>query len=106
MAWIFLLIASLSEIFWPLGMKLSQVTKFKYPWLSFSILMFAISGICLWFAQKTIPMGTAYAIWTGVGAIGTFVIGIIYFQESSSAIRILSAFLIVAGVIGLRLSGE
>jgi quaternary ammonium compound-resistance protein SugE len=63
-----------------------------------------LSGLFLWLAQKNIPMGTAYAVWTGIGAAGTFLVGVVYFQDSASMLRILSVFLIIVGVIGLKLS--
>lgn len=64
----------------------------------------AFSGLFLWLAQRTIPMGTAYAVWTGIGAAGTFLIGIYFFDDSASVLRILSVFLIISGVIGLKLA--
>ena len=63
-----------------------------------------LSGIFLFIAQKTIPIGTAYAIWTGIGAAGTFLIGIIFFKDSSDWLRMISFSLIVLGIIGLKLS--
>jgi quaternary ammonium compound-resistance protein SugE len=63
-----------------------------------------LSGLFLWLAQREIPLGTAYAIWTGIGAAGTFLIGIIAFNDSWELMRILSFLLIVTGVIGLRIS--
>jgi len=63
-----------------------------------------LSGLFLWLAQREIPLGTAYAIWTGIGAAGTFLIGIIVFNDSWAMMRVLSFLLIVTGVIGLRIS--
>jgi len=63
-----------------------------------------LSGLFLWLAQRDIPIGTAYAVWTGIGAAGTFLIGLIVFHDPASMMRILSFLLIVTGVIGLRLS--
>jgi quaternary ammonium compound-resistance protein SugE len=62
------------------------------------------SGGLLWLAQKTIPIGTAYAVWTGIGAAGTFAVGILFYGDSASTLRLLSAALIVAGIIGLKLA--
>jgi quaternary ammonium compound-resistance protein SugE len=105
MAWIVLFIAGLFEIGWPLGMKLSQTqVHHKFGWIAFSIVSMALSGYFLWIAQKTIPMGTAYAIWTGIGAVGAFTVGIVFFKDSSGFFRIASATLIILGVIGLKLS--
>jgi quaternary ammonium compound-resistance protein SugE len=102
--WIYLLIAGLFEIGWPLGFKLSQTTGHKVIWIVFAAISMALSGLFLWLAQKTIPVGTAYAVWTGIGAAGTFIIGILLFKDAASMMRILSVMLIIAGVIGLRLS--
>jgi quaternary ammonium compound-resistance protein SugE len=105
MAWIFLIIAGCFEIGWPLGMKLSQTqAQYKFGWIIFSIVSMALSGYFLWIAQKTIPMGTAYAIWTGIGAVGAFIVGIAFFKDPASFFRIASATLIVMGIIGLKLS--
>jgi quaternary ammonium compound-resistance protein SugE len=64
----------------------------------------ALSGFFLWIAQREIPIGTAYAIWTGMGAAGTFIIGILFFKDSSDWLRLLSFALIILGIIGLKLS--
>jgi len=73
-------------------------------WIVVAALSMGLSGVFLWLAQKTIPMGTAYAVWTGIGTVGAFVTGIIIFKDPSSFIRILSVVLIIAGVVGLKLS--
>ncbi len=104
MSWIYLIIAAFFEIGWPLGFKLSQTTNNRLLWILFAVASMALSGLFLWIAQKNIPMGTAYAIWTGIGAAGTFLVGILYFHDSASLLRILSVFLIIVGVIGLKLS--
>ena len=111
MSWIYLIIAGILEIGWPLGMKLSTTaegtsghTARMITALSFSVVCMAASGFFLWLASKSIPIGTAYAIWTGVGAVGTFFIGIIFFNDSANPLRFLSAFLLVAGIIGLKLT--
>lgn len=64
----------------------------------------SLSGALLWLAQKTIPIGTAYAVWTGIGAIGTLLIGIVFFGDSASIWKMLSALLIVIGIVGLKLA--
>ena len=104
MAWLYLLLAGVCEIGWPLGFKLSQTTEYRIAWIAFSIVSMALSGFFLWMAQKYIPIGTAYAVWTGIGAIGTFAIGIIYFNDAASFWRIFSVSLIVVGLIGLKLA--
>lgn len=102
MAWIYLIIAGIFEMGWPLGFKLSQVTENKILWIVVGVLSMAASGYFLWVAQKEIPIGTAYAVWTGIGAVGTFLIGIIFFKDPATVLRIFSAGLIILGVIGLR----
>ena len=105
MSWFYLIIAGAFEIGWPLGFKLSQTTPHKYLWIAFAVVAMALSGYFLWLAQKTIPMGTAYAVWTGIGAVGAFVIGIILFRDPMTVMRIVSVALIVAGIVGLKVAG-
>ncbi len=105
MAWIYLLCAAVFEIGWPLGFKLSQTyTQQKILWIVVAGVSMALSGLFLWIAQKEIPIGTAYSVWTGIGAAGTFIIGVIYFKDTASLIRIASVTLIIMGVLGLRLA--
>jgi quaternary ammonium compound-resistance protein SugE len=107
MAYVLLIIAGCFEIGWPLGMKLSQTqARHKFAWIVVAIVSMALSGYFLWMAQKTIPMGTAYAIWTGIGAIGAFIVGIAFFKDPASFFRIASATLIVLGIIGLKFSSN
>jgi quaternary ammonium compound-resistance protein SugE len=103
---VFLLAAGLSEIGWPLGLKLSQTTSHKVAWLLFAVGAMAASGLLLWLAQKSIPMGTAYAVWTGIGAAGAFIAGILLFKDPATLFRVLSMTLIVAGIVGLKLSHQ
>lgn len=106
MNWIYLFIAAIFEIGWPLGFKLSQTqNEYKYLWLIFAVISMGLSGLFLWLAQKTIPMGTAYAVWTGIGAAGAFIIGVLIFNDPANFWRIVSVILIIAGVIGLKLAG-
>jgi len=103
MNWIALVIAGIFEIGWPLGLKMAQhENNSKIGWILFALVSMTVSGILLFYAQKTIPIGTAYAAWTGIGAVGTLLVGIIFFQDSASILRLLSATLIVAGIIGLK----
>lgn len=104
MNWIYLILAGIFEIGWPLGLKLSQTMQSKTMGLFIAILSMIFSGVFLWLAQKTIPMGTAYAVWTGIGAVGTLFVGILFFGDSSGTLRLLSALLIVVGIIGLKLA--
>ncbi|MBP7342059.1 MAG: multidrug efflux SMR transporter [Smithellaceae bacterium] len=103
--WLYLFIAAVLEIGWPLGFKLSQTTSHRVLFILLAAVCMGLSGFFLWLAQKVIPIGTAYAVWTGIGAAGTFLIGILAFHDSVAMMRVLSFLLIVAGVIGLRLSG-
>ena len=105
MSWLYLIIAGAFEIGWPLGFKLSQTTPYKLPWIAFSVAAMGLSGLFLWIAQKSIPMGTAYAVWTGIGAVGAFATGIILFKDPVTALRIVSVVLIVTGIVGLKLAG-
>lgn len=103
MNWIYLLIAGLFEIGWPLGLKLADTTNFKLSWIIFAIITMALSGYFLFLAQKQIPIGTAYAVWTGIGTIGAFVTGIVLFNDALSLIRFIGVILILSGVIILKL---
>lgn len=102
--WTYLIVASLFEMGWPLGFKLSQVTRFRLAFIAMAVVSMVLSGLFLWLAQREIPIGTAYAVWTGIGAAGTFLIGIAFFGDAVGLLRILSFLLIVIGVIGLKLS--
>jgi len=103
-AWIFLLIAGIAEWGWPVGLKLGwSDTGAQSGWIAFSIVCMSASGWLLLLAQRAIPMGTAYAVWTGIGAVGTFLIGIALFGDSAALVRFLCVGLIVAGILGLKL---
>ena len=104
LAWTYLFIAGVLEIGWPRGFKLSQTTSYRVVFILTAVVCMALSGVFLWLAQREIPIGTAYAVWTGIGAAGTFLIGVFVFNDPASMLRILSFLLIVTGVIGLRIS--
>lgn len=105
MAWLYLILAGLLEIGWPIGLKLGWGSDGVRPaWIGFSIACILMSGSLLLLAQRTIPMGTAYAVWTGIGAVGTFFVGIVAFGDAVNTLRLVSASLIIAGVIGLKFS--
>lgn len=104
MAWIYLLLAGLFEMGWPVGLKMSQAPETRVLGLSIAVVFMTISGFLLWTAQKTIPIGTAYAVWTGIGAAGTFLIGVLYYGDPSSIARYIGVALIVAGVATLKLA--
>ncbi|ABL64672.1 DMT family transporter [Chlorobium phaeobacteroides] len=101
MAWVFLVIAGVFECFWAVGLKYTD--GFARPVISLVTLIFMVASFWLLSAaMKTIPVGTAYAVWTGIGAAGVALAGILLFQESRDITRILCILLIVTGVIGLR----
>ena len=105
MAWIMLVVAGMFEWGWPVGLKLGWTDKGVHAtWLAISIVSMVASGALLLLAQRVIPIGTAYAVWTGIGAVGTFVIGILAFGDEASYPRFLFVGLIVAGILGLRLT--
>ena len=104
MAWVYLIVAGLFEIGWPVGLKLSQTPGRLIVGVVIAVVCMAASGALLWLAQKTIPIGTAYAVWTGIGAAGTFVVGIAFYGDSAGALRLVSVGLIIAGIIGLKLA--
>ena len=105
-AWLFLFLAGLCEIGWPIGLKISQTTNKVALGIIIAVVSMAISGYFLWMAQKQIPIGTAYAVWTGIGAAGTFVVGVLVFGDASSVLRWLGVALIIGGVVTLKLAGN
>lgn len=103
MNWIALFIAGILEIGWPLGLKMSQQQgNNKTLWILVAVFSMTISGGLLWYSQKSIPIGTAYAVWTGIGAVGTLAVGIFFFGDSASTLRLIAALLIVIGIVGLK----
>lgn len=103
MSWIILFLAGLFEIAWAVGLKYTEGFTRLVP-TSLTIVAMAISVGLLGMAMKSLPLGTAYAIWTGIGAVGTVIAGIILFGESVSLFRLGSVLLIFMGIIGLKLS--
>ena len=87
---------------WPFGLKMAHLSDLKFIWFSFAIIAMILSGYFLYLAQKNIPIGTAYAIWTGIGTIGTFFVGITLFQDSASVARFFGVFLIISGIVVLK----
>ncbi|MCA9529751.1 MAG: multidrug efflux SMR transporter [Myxococcales bacterium] len=104
MAWLYLLIAGLFEMGWPVGLKLAQREGLRVVGLSLAVLFMAVSGWLLWLAQREIPLGTSYAVWTGMGAAGTFVIGLVFFGDPTSVPRFLGVALILVGVVLLKVA--
>lgn len=104
MAWWLLVAAGLLEIGWPLGFKLAGTfPKHFYLFIACSVVSMGLSGLLLYIAQRSIPIGTAYVVWTGIGALGTVLIGILFFHDSANVLRLLFVSLILAGVVGLKL---
>ena len=104
MSWIYLVLAGLFEIGWPVGLKMAQQSHSRWLGISIAAGFMIVSGFLLWLAQRQIPIGTAYAVWTGIGAAGTFAVGVLYYGDPSSVARYLGVALIVAGVITLKLA--
>lgn len=103
MAWIYLLIAAAFEVQWAITMKYTQ--GFSKPWPTAACVAgMVVSVYFLALAQRTLPVGTSYAVWTGIGAAGTAIAGMVLFQESRDLLRVLCIALIVAGVLGLKLA--
>lgn len=103
MDWIVLVIAGLFEVAWATGLKYTEGFTRLWP-SAWTVAAMAVSLLLLAQALKTLPIGTAYAVWTGIGAVGTAVMGIILFGESRDAMRLTCIAVIVAGIAGLRLS--
>lgn len=104
MSWVYLVLAGMFEIGWPVGLKMAQEPASRISGIVVAITCMAVSGILLWLAQRQIPMGTAYAIWTGIGAAGTFLVGVFFYGDPASVMRFLGVALIVLGVITLKLA--
>lgn len=103
MSWIYLLAAGLFEIGWPVGLKIAQNPTTRWSGIVIAVVFMAISGTLLWLAQRSIPIGTAYAVWTGIGAAGTFIVGVWFYGDATSLLRYLGIILIISGVVALKL---
>lgn len=103
MAWIYLVIAGIFEIVWAIGLKYSEGFSKLWPSVG-TIIGMVLSVYFLAIALKTLPIGTAYAIWTGIGAVGTAIAGIILFNDSATVAKAVCILLIVSGIVGLKLS--
>ena len=105
MAWIYLLVAGVLEIVWAFSMKQSE----GFTRLTPSLITFATMGASFWLlslAMRSLPLGTAYTIWTGIGAVGAFIVGIVFLGEQVSALRIGAAVLIVSGLVLMKVSSS
>lgn len=104
-AWLALFVAGLFEVGWAIGLKYTEgFSKLKPSILT--VIAMTCSFVLLAYAVKTLPIGTAYAIWTGIGAAGTFVLAIILFQEPLTVMRVVCVAMIIAGIIGLKFFGS
>lgn len=101
MPWTILVIAGLFEIAWAIGMKYSNGMT-RLWWSVFTIITLIISMALLNYSMKFLPVGTAYAVWTGIGATGTAILGMILFGESKELVRLFFIFLIIVGIVGLN----
>ena len=102
MAWIILFVAGLCEVGWAIGLKYTEGFTRLVPSV-LTVIAMALSVVLLGLALKTLPVGTAYAVWTGIGAVGTAALGIYLFGEPAGAARLASIGLIVAGIVGLKI---
>ena len=103
MAWVILFIAGLFEVAWAIGLKYTEGFTRLWPSVGTVAAMVA-SVVLLGWAMRTLPVGTAYAVWTGIGAVGTVALGIVLFQEPATAARLGCVALIVAGIVGLKVT--
>jgi quaternary ammonium compound-resistance protein SugE len=104
MPWIYLMLAGLLEVVWAIGLKYTE--GFTRPWPSVITASAMVASIVLLgMAVKTLPIGTAYAIWTGIGAVGAVILGIVLFGDSASPLRLACVGLVVLGMVGLKLTG-
>lgn len=105
MAWIYLLLAGLFEVVWAIGLKYTEGFTRLWPTVG-TVTAMVISIVLLAMAVKTLPIGTAYAIWTGIGAIGAVAFGIVLFGDPATLPRLLCVALIVVGIAGLKLTAH
>lgn len=104
MSWSILFLAGLLEVAWAIGLRYSAGFTRPLPSL-LTLLAMAISFYLLSLALRTLPLGTAYAVWVGIGAVGTAIAGMLLFDEPASPLKLISLLLVVAGIAGLRLAG-
>lgn len=104
MAWVYLVLAGFMEIGWPVGLKMAQTDGNKIIGILIAIIFMAMSGFFLWLAQRDIPIGTSYAIWTSIGAAGTFFVGVLFYGDPTSIGKYIGVALIILGVVTLKLS--
>ena len=105
MAWVYLLVAGGFEIVWATGLKYTDGFSRLWPSVG-TVAAIIVSMVCLALALRDIPIGTAYAVWTGIGAVGVAIMGIILFNEPRDLARLFFIFVIVIGIVGLKLSSS
>lgn len=105
MSWVYLTLAGFLEIGWPIGLKMAQTPVTRWLGVATAIVFMVASGTLLWLAQRQIPLGTAYAVWTGIGAAGTFLVGAMLYGDPISVARLAGVALIIGGVVTLKLAG-
>ena len=103
MAWFLLIVAGLFEVGWAIGLKYTEGFTRLWPSLGTAAAMLVSLGL-LGLAMKSLPVGTAYAVWVGVGAVGTVILGVVLFGEPMGTLRLVSVLLIIAGLVGLKLA--
>jgi quaternary ammonium compound-resistance protein SugE len=102
MPWAYLFVAGVMEWGWPIGLKFASQAQHRAWAIPLAIVSIVLSGWFLLLAQRTIPIGTAYAVWTGIGAVGTFVLGIMFLGEPAQLARFFFVGLIIVGILGLK----
>ena len=103
MSWLLLILAGLFEIGWAIGLKYTEGFTRLWPSIGTALAMI-VSLALLGIAMKSLPVGTAYAVWVGVGAVGTVILGIVLFGEPANTMRLVSVALIIGGIVGLKLA--
>jgi quaternary ammonium compound-resistance protein SugE len=103
MSWLLLVIAGLLEVGWAIGIKYAEGFTRLWPSVG-TVFAMVVSIVLLGIAVKSLPVGTAYAVWVGIGAVGTVILGIVLFNEPADTLRLVSLGLIIAGIVGLKLA--
>lgn len=105
MAWMMLLLAGIFEVVWAYAMKMSDGFTRLVP-SAITVVFMVLSFVLLAYAMRSLPLGTAYTIWTGIGAVGSFLVGILMLGEPASALRMLAAVLIVSGLVLMKVASN
>ncbi|WP_151710042.1 DMT family transporter [Acinetobacter brisouii] len=105
MAWLVLVLAGIFEVIWAFAMKKSEGFTLLIPSVITIIFMLLSFALLSW-SMKSLPLGTAYTVWTGIGAIGSFIVGMVVLQEPSNALRMLAAVMIVSGLVLMKVSSQ